>query len=122
VSRRGWADPSGLDGEFSPACPVTHDLLAPCIKPDLGMWLEAFSAPEPRILGPLLWLVVDSTPFSCMFRSCERSSSMVRWPPLARFSDRKVSNDHGCFKLSPTIDALRNVDRQAFTASEPKCT
>ncbi len=37
------------------------ELRAHAAKFDLGRQLDAFSTPEPRILGPLLWLVVDST-------------------------------------------------------------
>jgi hypothetical protein len=33
VGRRGWANPSGLDDEFSPAWSFTHDLLGSSITP-----------------------------------------------------------------------------------------
>jgi hypothetical protein len=37
------------------------ELRAHATKFDLSRQLDAFSTPEPRILRPLLWLVVDST-------------------------------------------------------------
>jgi hypothetical protein len=47
ISRRGWANLSGLDGEFSPACTVTR-LDGLLDQLDLGMRLEAVSNPRTK--------------------------------------------------------------------------
>ena len=59
--------------------------------------VDAFNTPEPRILGPLSWLLWVA-PLTCVFRNCERSSSAVRWCPLARLVTEECPNDHGRFK------------------------
>jgi hypothetical protein len=48
VSRRGWAKPSSLDGEFSPACTVTDDLKGSSINSTSACGWKRSATPEPK--------------------------------------------------------------------------